>query len=272
MADLPYMQFYPAKYLADTAHLTTLEHGAYLLLIFNYWQRDKPLQDINTRLSSVARVSKTEWETVRPALEEYFDIRDGFWYHNRLESDLQGVKDKISKKKKAGLASAEAKKNTCSTPVQQKVNKRSTKRREENRIEKKRIEKNTKEKDIFDLARKSFKGIKNGLDVEYDNLLKVCKTHNLNPTDIVGLLYPAIEREIAHKKILKKSKDGFCPSWKNFQTWINQRCWTQEFEGTESNAPAPRRRCKKCNTDEWTSMGDNGLCGNCNNPMAVLLA
>jgi uncharacterized protein YdaU (DUF1376 family) len=39
MAALPYMQFHIAEYLADTSHLTTEEHGAYLLLIFNYWQR-----------------------------------------------------------------------------------------------------------------------------------------------------------------------------------------------------------------------------------------
>ena len=47
MAALPYMQFYVADYLADTTHLTAEEHGAYMLLLFSYWQlRRAPLEAI----------------------------------------------------------------------------------------------------------------------------------------------------------------------------------------------------------------------------------
>ncbi|KPB86159.1 Prophage PSPPH04 [Pseudomonas syringae pv. maculicola] len=58
MAALPYMQFYVADYLADTSHLTTEEHGAYMLLLFSYWQTGKPLRI--DRLSTIARVPNSD--------------------------------------------------------------------------------------------------------------------------------------------------------------------------------------------------------------------
>ena len=49
MAALPYMQLYVADYLADTVHLDADEHGAYLLIIFNYWQTGKPIPESQSK-------------------------------------------------------------------------------------------------------------------------------------------------------------------------------------------------------------------------------
>ena len=107
MAALPYMQLYVADYLADTAHLTTEEHGAYLLLLFSYWQTGKPLR--GDRLASVARLSNERWNDVEPTLKEFFHVDEGMWMHFRVEADLEKVDSKSKKNSDAGKASAKAK-------------------------------------------------------------------------------------------------------------------------------------------------------------------
>lgn len=106
VAALPYMQFYPADYLADTGHLTTEEHGAYLLLLFNYWQTGKPLRA--DRLATVARLSNERWISVEQTLAEFFntDVNPGAWTHLRVEADLHQVASKSTKASDAGKKSA----------------------------------------------------------------------------------------------------------------------------------------------------------------------
>ena len=89
MAALPYMQLYVADYLADTMHLTTEEHGAYLLLIFNYWQTGKPLP--KRRLHRIARVSTDQWPEIERALSEFFEDDGENWIHLRIERDIELV-------------------------------------------------------------------------------------------------------------------------------------------------------------------------------------
>ncbi len=80
-------------------------------------------------------------------------------------------------------------------------------------------------KQVFDEARKSYPGTRNGLEREWNNFRAKQKK---NIPNTVQMILPAIEREKAYKAFLK-SKGDFCPPWANFQTWINQERWTQEF-------------------------------------------
>lgn len=123
MSALPYMPLYVADYLADAAHLTTEEHGAYLLLIMTYWQRGKPLPHDPERLSRIARLSNERWTDVERALNDFFTVIDGHWHHKRIDAELEKVRDKTEKAKRAGAASASARK---ATPAQQTLNERST--------------------------------------------------------------------------------------------------------------------------------------------------
>lgn len=122
MAALPYMPLYVADYLADAAHLTTVEHGAYLLLIMNYWQRGEPLPDDDVRLARIARMGPREWKRIRDTLSEFFDVSGGAWLHRRIDSELARVADKSLKSKKAAQASVQRRFGTRSANAEQPLN------------------------------------------------------------------------------------------------------------------------------------------------------
>lgn len=118
MAALPYMQLYIADYLADTMHLPAEEHGAYLLLMFNYWQTGKPIP--KNRLAKIARLTNERWADVEPSLQEFFCDNGEEWVHLRIEEDLASVREKLTKKSAAGKASVQARRSRKEADVQTK--------------------------------------------------------------------------------------------------------------------------------------------------------
>lgn len=118
MAALPYMQLYIADYLADTMHLSAEEHGAYLLLMFNYWQTGKPIP--KNRLAKIACLTNERWADVEPSLQEFFCDNGEEWVHLRIEEDLASVREKLTKKSAAGKASVQARRSRKEADVQTK--------------------------------------------------------------------------------------------------------------------------------------------------------
>lgn len=118
MAALPYMQLYIADYLADTMHLSAEEHGAYLLLMFNYWQTGKPIP--KNRPAKIARLTNERWADVEPSLREFFCDNGEEWVHLRIEEDLASVREKLTKKSAAGKASVQARRSRKEADVQTK--------------------------------------------------------------------------------------------------------------------------------------------------------
>ena|ERR1700676_3908148 len=99
MATTPYFKFFIGDYLADTPHLTTKEHGAYLLLILAYYRQGSSLPDDENRLSTIAKVSPKVFRKMRLTLSQFFEIDGKFWKHKRIEKELAAYKQKCSKNK-----------------------------------------------------------------------------------------------------------------------------------------------------------------------------
>jgi len=80
------MPFYVADYLGDTGHLSTTQHGAYILLICHYW-RTGGLPNDDARLARIAKLSVKNWtEFIKPDLEPLFRPN---WRHKRIDEELQ---------------------------------------------------------------------------------------------------------------------------------------------------------------------------------------
>jgi uncharacterized protein YdaU (DUF1376 family) len=98
MARAPWMPFYVADYLGDTEHLSTIQHGAYCLLLFSYWRRGG-LPNNDQQLANITKMTLAEWLEHRSTLKAFFYDN---WKHKRIETELRRSMEKIAKAKVAG--------------------------------------------------------------------------------------------------------------------------------------------------------------------------
>lgn len=102
----PWMPLYVGDYLGDTGHLTTAQHGAYLLLMMHYWRKGE-LPDDDRQLSKITKLPLKTWCEYRPTLQDFFHSG---WKHKRIDAELERMM-RVSEKRaiagqKGGLGSA----------------------------------------------------------------------------------------------------------------------------------------------------------------------
>jgi uncharacterized protein YdaU (DUF1376 family) len=98
-----WMPLYVADYLSSTTRLTTEQHGAYLLLIIDYWKSGR-LPDDDSILANVTRLSMDAWAKHRGVLQGFFEVSNGEWIHSRIEKEIEKSGDlKLAQIKKSIL-------------------------------------------------------------------------------------------------------------------------------------------------------------------------
>jgi uncharacterized protein YdaU (DUF1376 family) len=108
------------KYLGDTTHLTTQQHGAYLLLLMSAWKKDGRLPSSDEQMRNITRLDQKAWAGSRAVLLEFFTSDDGGYVQKRLSSELVRAKANSDQRSRAGKASAEKRE------AQRKANEKST--------------------------------------------------------------------------------------------------------------------------------------------------
>jgi uncharacterized protein YdaU (DUF1376 family) len=99
-----WMPLYIGDYLADTTRLTTEQHGAYLLMIMDYW-RNGPPPDEKIVLQNITRLSDFLWKKHWPVLQKFFRLENGQWHHKRIDAEkAEAVSGKAGASEKARKA------------------------------------------------------------------------------------------------------------------------------------------------------------------------
>lgn len=101
-----WMPIFLGDHLSETSHLTTRQHGAYLLLLMAAWMAGGSLVDDDARFAAIARLPADQWAEDRAALAELFTVADGKWSHARLIEELALATENKQKKSRAGSKGA----------------------------------------------------------------------------------------------------------------------------------------------------------------------
>lgn len=108
-----WMPLFIGDYLSDTMHLTTEQHGAYLLIIMAYWKNGGELP--GATIQAITRLQGDAWSNAQAVLGLMFSIQEnGNWRHDRIERELEDAGNKkqgATAKAKAGAAARWGKAN-----------------------------------------------------------------------------------------------------------------------------------------------------------------
>jgi uncharacterized protein YdaU (DUF1376 family) len=108
MSAPPYMKLFWGDYHKRTRHLKRDQHGAYFLLIGEAWQLGGALPDDDAKLAAWALCTPEEWAVIKPVVMEFFALRRGKWWHDRVREELASYEAISRKRKEAGKKGGKA--------------------------------------------------------------------------------------------------------------------------------------------------------------------
>lgn len=93
VAKFPALPLFTDAYLADTRHLSTLQHGAYLLLLMMAWRMpDCALPDDDEKLARWAGIDRRTWNANKATILAFWRLGDdGMWRQWRLSDERRFV-------------------------------------------------------------------------------------------------------------------------------------------------------------------------------------
>ncbi|HEX2858865.1 MAG TPA: YdaU family protein [Alphaproteobacteria bacterium] len=117
--------FYPGDYIRDTGHLSLREHGAYWKLLLYCYSRHEASIPHDRRYRITGADGIEEVAAVDCVLEEFFQRKGDFWFHQRVAKELAVADEKYKKLSLSGQRGAykrwgshgEANREAMATPM-----------------------------------------------------------------------------------------------------------------------------------------------------------
>lgn len=105
MAKYPVMPVHIDAYLSATEHLSTIEHGAYQLILFQMWRHGGALLNNDRVLARCAGLDMGRWKRMKPTIMAFMQIEGNYITQRRLIEIL----DKLSRHSKSQSDRAKSK-------------------------------------------------------------------------------------------------------------------------------------------------------------------
>jgi uncharacterized protein YdaU (DUF1376 family) len=78
-----------SAYIADTQHLSTLQHGAYLLLLMTMRRAGGWLPDDDRKLANIVKLTMAKWKQIAPDIRSLLVTKGGQVSQKRILSDIE---------------------------------------------------------------------------------------------------------------------------------------------------------------------------------------
>ena len=89
--------FNVCNYLADTSRFTTLQHGAYLVILLEYWRNNGRISSDMEELQEIVQLDQKAFDQVMPAVLKQFETVGSDLKHSELDKELEKRKTKKTK-------------------------------------------------------------------------------------------------------------------------------------------------------------------------------
>lgn len=112
----PWFAFFPGDYLADTAHLSLEEHGAYLKLICHAWNHDGTVPSDPRQLGHIWGCHTNRAKNLWGVLAQFFYETGGKFRHKRIDKEITKAIERKGKASRAAEGRWNASSNAQAMP------------------------------------------------------------------------------------------------------------------------------------------------------------